>query len=206
MTNHDDQLGFDALLASADGSNAKRRFDRKTAHLPASMRDALPFFRELLEQYHAAVLDADADTAIALREEAHTLALKLNGGEPGILAHDEAPARVLEREAAALDGAIPIWGQRGVFDIFVGEMAARITIHGVFGIGGYYLLWSGFTAEAIDRAKPFLSETGFRRFYAVPQHFPKGLTPDEFARRVLEDYIAGELKRRLLEIKPEFSG
>ena len=67
------QLGFDALLSVADSDNRARKFERETAHLPATMEEALPFYRILLRQHHAAMLGADVDEAIRLREEARKL-------------------------------------------------------------------------------------------------------------------------------------
>jgi hypothetical protein len=46
------QLGFDALLDSADEVNRKRSFERETGHLPAALEDALPFHRGLIERHH----------------------------------------------------------------------------------------------------------------------------------------------------------
>src|SRR3546814_6529444 len=62
------------------------------------MEEAIPFYRLLIRQHHAAVLAADAGKVTQLRREAKALALRLNDGEPGILAHPDAPGYVLSRE------------------------------------------------------------------------------------------------------------
>src|SRR5690606_33603075 len=116
------QLGFDALLSAAAEDNRKRKTERETAHLPGTMAEAIPYYRLLIRQPHAAVLAADADKVTQLRREADLLALRLNDGEPGILAHEGAPGRVLTRETAAPSGAVPLWGQEGGFIITVGRM------------------------------------------------------------------------------------
>ncbi len=68
------QLGFDALLADAETDNRTRKFERETAHLPATYSEALPFYRDLIEQNHAAMLAADVEETTRLHEEAHKLA------------------------------------------------------------------------------------------------------------------------------------
>lgn len=65
MTGYDSpraaQLGFDALLTAADTENSARRFERETGHLPDTMGLALPFYRELIDRHHAAMLSAAVD-------------------------------------------------------------------------------------------------------------------------------------------------
>lgn len=95
MSSETDQLGFDALLADAESENRIRAFDRETAHLPGTINAAIPFYRQQIDAHHAAMLICDFDAAMAIREEAHLLARKLNGGKPGILAHDDARAKCL---------------------------------------------------------------------------------------------------------------
>lgn len=68
-----DQLEFDALLQAADTDNAKRNFEKETAHLPSGWQDALIFHRDQIGAHHAAMLATDFDTALAIRKEAHLL-------------------------------------------------------------------------------------------------------------------------------------
>jgi hypothetical protein len=109
------QLGFMDLLADADTANRQRQLDKATGHLPGTMQDALPFYRGMIDRHHAAMLAADIEEAMSIREEAHDLAVKLNGGNGGILAGPDAPGSVLERETAAAPGTVPLWGQAGAF-------------------------------------------------------------------------------------------
>lgn len=135
MTGHDTdnaQLGFDAMLGAAEADNQRYRFEQETGHLPGTMDEAIPFFRILLGHHHAAMLAGDADEVFRLRKEAERLALRLNDGDPGILAGPDAPGKVLERQTAAKAGTVPLWGQPGTFDLCVDGMKARIELEGVF--------------------------------------------------------------------------
>jgi hypothetical protein len=197
-----DQLGFDALLRSAEADNRARELDRQTSHLPGTMDEAIPFYRLLIRQHHAAMLAANVDEVMRLRREADLLALRLNGGDSGILAHDDAPGYVLARETAAENGTVPLWGQVGEFVITVGNMRVRIEMDGMFGIGSHCVYWPGFAAHAVDYEAPFLSETGYRSFLGLHAEPVPGLLPDEFAAKVIAAYVARERKGRLASIKP----
>jgi hypothetical protein len=198
------QLGFADLLTLADAANRQRRFERETAHLPATMEDALPFHRLQIRQHHAAMLAGDIDAAMRIRKEAHRLAVRLNGGNGGILAGDEAPGCVLDRRSAAASGAVPLWGQRGDFTITVAAMPVRIEMDGMFGIGATFCPLPGFAARAVDRDRPFISETGFRSFLGLHAELVPGLTPDSFAHEVIAAHIRCELKGRLRRIGDEY--
>lgn len=204
QADHTSQLGFDALIADAEGANRARRFERETGHLPGTMDEAVPYMRTLIRQHHAAMFDARVDQALALREEAHRLALRLNGGEPGILAGDEAPGCVLERRTAAAPGNVPLWGQCGEFTLSVGTMQVRIEMDGMFGIGATFQYWPGFAARVVDEDRPFLSETGYRSFLGI-HAVPEGrLAVDEFVGKVIAAYVARELKGRIVAIAPRW--
>lgn len=197
-----DQLGFDALLQSAETENRARELARETAHLPGTMDEAIPFYRLLIRQHHAAMLAVNVDEAMRLRREADLLALRLNGGDTGILADDDAPGYVLARAAAADSGTVPLWGQDGDFLITACAMRVRIELDGMFGIGSHCVYWPGFAAHAVDFDKPFLSETGYRSFLGLHADPVAGLLPDEFAAKVIAAYVARECKGRLVSIKP----
>lgn len=57
------QLGFDAVFAEAETRNRVVRFERACGHLPATMEEALPSYRSLIEWHHAAMLDTDGQDA-----------------------------------------------------------------------------------------------------------------------------------------------
>ena len=194
------QLGFEDFLTGAEIANNAHRLERETGHLPSTMAEALPFYRDLLIAHDAAMFGGDIEEAMRLREEADKLALRLNGGNPGILADDDAPGCVLERETAARPGVIPLWGQQGDFVVGVGTMRVRIEMDGIFGIGASYSAWPGFAARAVDLDKPFLSETGYRSFLGVHADYQAGLTPEAFAEIAITEYIEEVLKGRLVNI------
>lgn len=202
------QLGFDALLAEADAHNEEQAFARETAHLPGTLETAIPYLKDMLARHHALMLAADLEAAIALREKAHLLAQKLNGGAPGILADEDAPGYVLDQATAAEAGQVPIWGQSGVFDVSIktrgGSMEAQIEMGGVFGIGATAMPYLGFSVRAVDPAAPFLSSTGYRSFLGCSVPPETGLTPDRFARQIMTAHIESDLKGRLVAIDPKY--
>lgn len=198
------QLGFEALLVSADADNQARKFERETAHLPSTMAEAIPFYRILLRSHHAAMLAGNIDETMRLREEAHLLAARLNGGELGIIGGPEAPGCVLEREAASAPGIVPLWGQSGDFIVNVDGMKVRIALSGMFGICSTMCFWPGFAAHACDPDRPFLSSTGYRSFLGIGAAPVAGLLPDEFASKVIAAHVAQELKGKLLAIDARY--
>jgi hypothetical protein len=107
-------------------TTASGKVERETADLPATMEEAVPFFRLLLRQHHAAMLAADVDTAMCLRRGAELLAL---------------------RQLAS-------WGQAGEFTITVDTMQVRSELDGLFGIGSGRSFWPGFAAHAVDHDRP----------------------------------------------------
>src|SRR5690606_16264225 len=111
------------------------------------------------------------------------LALRLNDGEPGILAHEGAPGRVLTRETAAPSGTVPLWGQEGDFIITVGRMRVRIALDGLFGIASSFAFWPGFAAHAVDYDRPFISQTDYRSFLGIHAAPVPDLTPDDFTAK-----------------------
>lgn len=170
-----------------------------------TMDAALPFYRDLLKRHHDAMLAADFDTAMELRAQAHRLARKLNGYEPGILAHDDAPGYVLDRETRAPDGAVPLWGQSGSFVIACSGMQVRIQMDGIFGIGASFSPCIGFSAHAVDWDKPFLSETGYRSFLGASAGLLPGWTPEDSCRAVIAAYVRRDPKGRLPFIRQQFA-
>lgn len=200
-TNHQDQLGFEALLLDADRTNHERKLEDATRHLPATMADAVPFLWELLEEHHAALLAGQVDEVMFCREEAHRLAVKLNGGNRGILADDDSPGYVLARETAAAPGAVPLWGQKASFIISAAGARVRIEMDGIFGLFAITGFWLSFTAHAVDFDRPFISETGYRSFLGIHAEPVPGITPDAFAEKVIAGHVAREMKGRLVAIE-----
>lgn len=204
MTSASQQLGFESLLTESDADNEKRRRGREHAHLPGSMEEALPFYRALIEQHHAAMLAGDSVAVQRIRGEADALALKLNNYERGILADENAPGCVLARATRAGDDVIPLWGQEGSFVVARGAMKVRIEFEGMFGIASSFMPWPGFSAHALEWDKPFLSETGYRSFLGVGGALEPGYTPESFCAAIIEAYVTRELKGRLRKIAPQY--
>ena len=149
--------------------------DARTAHLPSVMPEAILYYRKLLQRYHAAVLACDMDEAARIGNEAHDLAANLNGGTRfGILAQDDSPGSVLERQTAAPQGEVPLYGQLGEFFIDLAGIPIRIEMDGIFGVGASFMGLPGFAAHAVDYDKPFLSETGYRNFRAYRVEYALG--------------------------------
>jgi hypothetical protein len=197
------QFGFDDLLASAEAANATRHLERECAHLPGAMDAAFPFYRDLIGRHHQAMLAGEIESVMQLRHEAHRLARKLNGYDPGILADDDSPGCVLDRATSAPENAVPLWGQSGSFEISCDGMRVWIEMQGIFGICASSIAWMGFAAHAVDWDKPFLSETGYRSFLGVGGDLQPGFTPDRFAARIIAAHVGRELKGRLVAIKPD---
>jgi hypothetical protein len=149
------------------------------------------------------MLAGDAAAAMAQREEADRLALKLNNYE-GIIAGDDAPGCVLERRSRAKNGTIPLWGQTGSFEITHGTMQVRIEMEGIFGVASNVFEWLGFAAHAVEWDKRFLSETGFRSFIGLRGALQPGMTPDAFARAIIAEHVSRDLKGRLVAIEPRY--
>jgi len=199
-----DQLGFDQLLAAADGDNARRIQEKACDDLPDTFGEALPYLRSLIARHHAFMVAANMDEAMALREAARRVAYKLNGFKPGILAGPDAPGCALERLAAAPKGTVPLWGQRGSFVLDINGMRVRIAMDGVYGICTNHSIWPGFGAHIVERDKPFLSGTGYRSFLGLCAELPSGQTPDSFARIVIESHVRHELKGKLVSLGPQY--
>jgi hypothetical protein len=194
MTNPEQmRFGFEAMVE-----------ERETAHLPSEMEAGIAAYRAMLEQHNQAMLDGDEKKVMAIRKEANRLAVKLNGGEIGILGGREAPGYVLMDSTAATPGTVPMWGQQGEFAIKVGDMPVHIKMDGMLGICQSMSMWPGFSANVVEPDKPFFSETGFRSFIGVHADPPPGITPDEFAREVIAAHIRGECKGKLRAVKEEY--
>ncbi|MCV0381733.1 hypothetical protein [Nitratireductor sp.] len=139
-----------------------------------------------------------------LRKEARRLARRLNGSDPGILAGPDAPGCALDREAAAVAGSVPLWGQSGEFLVELSGMKVRVEIEGVFGIASGVSFWPGFAAHAVNLDRPFLSETGYRSFLGIHADPQPDLLPDEFVRKAIAGYVRSGLKGRLVSIAPRY--
>lgn len=194
-----DQFGFEAMLEDAARDNAARVFNRETSHLPDTWDEALAFHKDQIDKHYAAMLAGDIEDAIAIRKEAHQLAIKLNGGH-GILASDDAAGCRLGKATAAKDGDVPMWGQDGRFVTEAKGMQIAVEMNGMFGIGATSMPYLGFSARAVDPTKPFLSETGYRSFLGVTVSPEIGMTTERFVQRVVAAHVDTELNGKLLRV------
>lgn len=192
---------FDEMLEAADQSNRQRKEVAKYGHLPTTMEEGHAYFRGLIRQHHALMLEQRIDEAVALRQEARDLAYVLNGFEAGTHAHDEAPGYVLEREAAAPPGEVPLWGQSGKFLLPAFNAAAKVS--GMLGLFATHMQGMAFEVYAADNTKPFLSETGYRSFLGQSAPVPKGSTVDVWVAATVQMHINKELKGRLKRVEVE---
>lgn len=188
-------FGFDEMAEEA-----------RTSHVPATMEAAVPYYRALIEKHHAAMMAGDVQAAMAVREEAIDLAVKLNGGKLlGINGGEGSPVDLLERATAAPPGTVPLWGQTGEYTVTVGNMPVRIEQDGIFGIGASVGYWPNFYAHAVEPDKPFLSETGYRSFMGAHAEPVPGITPDRFASEVISSYIAKDCKGKPRKLEPSYA-
>ena len=70
------------------------------------MAEAIPVYRKLIESHDRAMVAGDEKAAMKIRKEANRMAVKLNGGEMGVLGGPDAPGYALMRETAAPAGNI----------------------------------------------------------------------------------------------------
>lgn len=156
-----------------------------TRDLPA---DPIAHYRGLIDQHHAAMMAADHDRALEIRKKAHDLADDMNGGTSLGILEAEGSATKLGQATKAEINAVPLWGQIGDFVVMVGEMPVRIELDGIFGIGASMCYWIGFAARRVE-GHPFFTETGYRSFLGIHAEVVPGITPDEYARKVIQSHI-----------------
>lgn len=190
-------FGFDRVLVEADAVNRQRRFDRDTGHLPGTMEKAVRFHRRQIKDHDAAMRAADIEGALAIRRQAHLMAVRVNHGDPGILAGPDAPGYVLQTRCAAPAGTIPLWGQQGRFTLNLHGVPILIALDGMFGLGGRYGPYLGFSARAVDYERPFISDTGFRSFLGGWLPVEPGITPEGFFTAVIAAHVSGAMKGKL---------
>jgi hypothetical protein len=113
----------------------------------------------------------------ATRKEAGLLATYLNGGTRlGIKGGPKSPCSVLERLTTAPTGTVPRWGQAGTFDITLNGCRIRVEVGGL-----YDTCIPQFSTHAVEYDKPFISQTGYRRFIGQPfDCTPGGITVETY--------------------------
>ena len=168
-----------------DQVKARRTELRKN---PALIQAALPGFLDLLRRFDECMRADNVAGAMLIHEEADKYAADLQGGNPfGMLCLDGA-AHLLDKAAAAPDGEIPMWGQRGNFVLQVGLTLIRFEVDGIFGCMDPF----HFSINAVNWDKPFPSETGYRSFFAGVAHVPVGCTVADWVTHAVKEYIADD--------------
>lgn len=163
----------------------RTRLDR----LPREFSALEELYAATLPAFHAAVLSGDRSAQEAASGLLSDVATKLNGGTTfGISGPDGAGTR-LARLSQAEDGDVPLWGQRGSFEVDVAGCRVRVQIDGFFGIIGAL----GFSAHAVEIDRPFISETGYRSFLNHSAEAAPGETVAAFASRVIAEHTSGKL-------------
>ena len=172
-----------------DGIRKRRR---ELAKNPALIKAALPGFLDLLREFDAYMKADDIAGAMLVHDRANDYAADLQGGNFGMLCLDGA-AHLLERAAAAPDGELPMWGQRGNFIVRVGLTPIRFEVDGIFGICDPF----HFSIHAVKWDKPFPSETGYRSFFQSMAHVPVGATVADWVTDCVNGYIRENCKKGL---------
>lgn len=179
-------------------------FDQQVAeaassHLPSDMQGGIAHYRELIDQFNAAMFAGDRLALEGIYDEAEKLAIKLNGGTAfGVIGGEDAPGCVLARETAAEMNTVPLWGQEGDFRIVVGDIPVRIEFDGMLGLSG---ITPSFAAYAVDHGQPFISSTGFRSFMHCHTWPAPGMSTAEYAHNAIRAYAEKDLKWVLFQVK-----
>lgn len=65
---------------------------------------------------------------------------------------------------------------------------------GLFGLGVSRIAWLGFSADAAEESRPFVSETSYRSFMRVGGALRAGDTSDAFVTSIIEAFVEREPK------------
>ena len=166
---------------------------RELAANPAQIKAALPGFFDLLGKFDACMKADDVEGAMRVHELADKYAADLQGGSSFGILTDEGAATLLEDAAAAPDGEVPMWGQRGNFVLRVGLTLIRFEVDGIYGVCDPF----HFSIHAVNWDKPFPSGTGYRSFFTSMQHVPVGATVADWVADSVQRYIREECRKGL---------
>lgn len=163
------------------------------AALPADRDGLLAAAVAAVVEIDAAVMRGDGAAAEVAGDRYEAIIWKLNGGTNfGCMADDEAAGRVIERHCAAVQGDVPLWGQRGQFLAVAGDVRALVEYEA--GYGGP--LNAHFQFHAVDLDRPFISATGYRSHFDTARGC---MTVDEVARGILAAMLAEKKRPVLIE-------
>lgn len=146
-----------AKLTPAGEQRLKALRDAVLSELPSSIDDLCQAFRAEIANLHNAIVAGDRAAAEAAADRHELLQVKANGGDNFGMAVESSQAEILRRQAAAPIGAVPLWGQGGLFRLVVNETPHLVHYNGD----------DHFAVYAEDPDRPFVSETGYYSFYCA---------------------------------------
>ena len=88
--------------------------------------------------------------------------------------------------------------------ITVSGVPVRIDLDGMFGIGAGFGYWPGFSAQAVEPNRAFISPTGYRSFLGIAAEPIADLTPESFSVKVVSGHVECHLKEQLVAIEPRY--
>lgn len=177
-------------VAAAQAEHA--RWLAVAASLPKDRTELMAAALDVLRAYDAAVMASDKAGAEVQREKYRAAVWKLNG-ETFFACEDgeKAPGNVLAELARVEGGRMPLWGQKGEMLLEVDGVRARVAIDAGMSWRGLHLEF-----HAVDLFRPFLSETGYRSYFATPM---LGHTTEQAALFHMAELVADT--RRMVEPK-----
>jgi hypothetical protein len=108
--------------------NQAAALERAVGHLPSSLDEALPYYRDLIARHHAAILAGDGETAIALRHD-HPACASITASQafsPALT--PQAASFPISHRRARYD---PSGGQEGEFILEVAGIHVLIKLSGL---------------------------------------------------------------------------
>jgi hypothetical protein len=157
------------------------REERDAEALPEDIEQLIELYRATLAERHAAALAVDKEAASKLGRMLDLLQMKANGGKSFGMATDESAAERLRKAAAAPIGTVPMWGQRGVFQIDV-DGTPYLCSHDET---------CSFAVHAVDPDKPFISNTGYMSLAPMAE-MAFGVTVEDQFRGYISEHVRKE--------------
>jgi hypothetical protein len=162
--------------------------------MPEGSAELLELAADLVEKINRHILDGSIEDMQEAAERYGAIEWKLNGGSFfGCRGGHEAAGNVLSRHCAASPGEPSKWGQSGEFLIASSGMRALVVVDS--RPGGFP---PHFEFYAVDRNRPFISQTGYCSHYA---DITPGYTVEEAAIAAL---AALQKERKPIMIAPDY--
>ncbi|CAH2946138.1 MAG: FIG00466505: hypothetical protein [uncultured Paraburkholderia sp.] len=137
---------------------------RIAAHMPDDRAGILGEAQKAIDALNDAVLARDVEAAEAAELRYEAAVWKLNGNTFfGSMAGPESGGVIAQQACSAAPGTVPKWGQSGGFVATVDGIRALVSVGDGFGVRRAH-----FEFRAVDLDRPFISETGYRSYFAAP--------------------------------------